>query len=225
MSTISKLIVLFSMSLFQLLVKGGPFVWPILFLGILALVFSLERFLFLHKGKIKAYDFLEGIKNLLSKQRVLEAITLCQETPGSVPKITKTALLHCKEPNERILSEIQKTALIELFTLERRLGSIAVIAKITPLLGLSGTCLALCNGFWKLELLGPYSSIQSFAPNIYSALLCTLLGLAISSITFLVHYFLNGRLRALINDMEWATHEILGFLAYELKQNSAPSNV
>ena len=42
---------------------AGPFVWLLLVLAFLALVFVVERALFLHRGLVLSSDFIEGVRN------------------------------------------------------------------------------------------------------------------------------------------------------------------
>ncbi len=76
----------FSYSVFA---KGGPVMWLLVLLGLVAVVIFIERTLFLHRAQIRSTEFLNGIKNLLQKDRLMEALTLCEETPGPVAKLVK----------------------------------------------------------------------------------------------------------------------------------------
>ena len=51
----------FSYSIFT---KGGPVMWLLVLLGLVAVVIFVERALFLHRGQIRSTEFLDGIKNL-----------------------------------------------------------------------------------------------------------------------------------------------------------------
>ncbi len=141
---------------------GGPMMWPLFGLSMLGFVFFLERALFLHKGQIGTAKFIEGIKNLARKRRVMEALTVCEETPGPVASVVKAALLHYREDESRLRGAIQAMALVEIPTLERRLGTIAVIAKVAPLLGLLGTVLSLYNGFDLMSGKHSYADASTF---------------------------------------------------------------
>jgi len=196
--------------------------WILFALSVLGLVFFLERTLFLHKGQIRTADFVEGIKNLARKRRVLEALTVCEETPGPVAAIVKAALLHYREDESRLRGAIQATALVEIPTLERRLGTIAVIAKIAPLLGLLGTVLSLLHGFLQMENKGPFADATDFSGAIVAALVTTAAGLGIAVMAYLGYHFLNGRVRALVHDMEWVGNDILQFLLVDLPATPAP---
>ena len=76
------------------ILQGGPVMYPLLFVSVLGFVLFIERALFLHKGQIGTEDFLSGIKNLVGKKRLVEALTLCEDTPGPMARIVKSALLH-----------------------------------------------------------------------------------------------------------------------------------
>ena len=124
------------------ILQGGVVMYPLLFVSLLGFVLFIERALFLHKGQIGTEDFLSGIKNLVRKKRLVEALTLCEDTPGPMARIVKSALLHIGDSREQILAAIQSAAVVEIPALERRIGTIAAIARIAPLLGFLGTLIA-----------------------------------------------------------------------------------
>jgi len=212
------------MNFLELIKLGGPMMWPLAGLSLLGLVFFLERALFLHKGQIGTAKFIEGIKNLARKRRVLEALTVCEETPGPVASVVKAALLHYREDETRLRGAIQAMALVEIPTLERRLGTIAAIAKVAPLLGLLGTVLSLLQGFKQMnEDAGGYANASEFSGIIASALVTTAAGLGIAVLAYLAHHFLYGRVRALVHDMEWVGNEMLQFLLVDLPAAPPPA--
>ena len=85
---------------FSLFAKGGPMMFVLLGLAVLLLVLFIERLLFLHRGQIRAQAFVDGIKNILAKRRLVEALTVCEETPGPVAAVVKAALLHADDSAE-----------------------------------------------------------------------------------------------------------------------------
>ncbi|MDR2982176.1 MAG: MotA/TolQ/ExbB proton channel family protein [Puniceicoccales bacterium] len=210
---------------FSLLLDGGPLIWPLLALSLLGFVFVVERTLFLHKGQIRARDFLEGIKNNLRQGRVVEALTVCEEAPGPIPRIVKAILLHAKDGEGRMRCAAEEAALLELPVLERRIGTIAAIAKLAPLLGLIGTIIGLLRAFLTMQNAGHYSSADAFAGDIASALAATALGLIIAALAHLGHHFLTGRVRSIVHDMEWVAQSIIQFSCYELPAEIRPRPV
>ena len=55
---------------FNLFAKGGPLTWVLFALGLLGLMLFIERLLYLHRGQIRAKEFIDGIKNALAKRRL-----------------------------------------------------------------------------------------------------------------------------------------------------------
>ena len=193
-----------------LFAKGGPMMWVLLALGILALLLVFERLLFLHRGQIRATTFLDGIKNSLAKRRLVEALTLCEETPGPVAAVVKAALLHVDANADTMRFHVQEAAIVELPALERRLGSIATIAQVAPLVGLLGTVLGMATTFLAFER--DYMSASALATGMWQALLCTAGSLILAIPAHVAHHFLSGRVRSIVRDVEWSGNEIMRYL-------------
>jgi biopolymer transport protein ExbB len=193
--------------------QGGPVMYPLLFISLLGFILFIERSLFLHKGQIGTQDFLSGIKNLVRKKRLVEALTLCEDTPGPMARIMKSALLNYGKSRETIRSAIQSAAIVEIPTLERRIGTIAALAKVAPLLGFLGTLIAALQALYLLESFNGDSGVLSRL--LAEALITSASGLAISVMAMLAYHFLSGRVRALVHDFEWVGHDIHEFLSMQ----------
>ena len=193
--------------------QGGAVMYPLLFISLLGFVLFVERSLFLHKGQIGTQDFLSGIKNLVRKKRLVEALTLCEDTPGPMARIMKSALLNYGESRETIRSAIQSAAIVEIPTLERRIGTIAALARVAPLLGFLGTLIAAFQALYLFESFNGDSGVLSRL--LAEALITSASGLAISVMAMLAHHFLSGRVRALVHDFEWVGHDIYEFLSIQ----------
>jgi biopolymer transport protein ExbB len=193
-----------------LFAKGGPMMWVLLALGLLVLLLVFERLLFLHRGQIRATTFLDGIKNSLAKRRLVEALTLCEETPGPVAAVVKAALLHVDANAEAMRFHVQEAAIVELPALERRLGSIATIAQVAPLVGLLGTVLGMATTFLAFER--DYMSASALATGMWQALLCTAGSLILAIPAHVAHHFLSGRVRSIVRDIEWSGNEMMRYL-------------
>ncbi|MBN2068725.1 MAG: MotA/TolQ/ExbB proton channel family protein [Opitutales bacterium] len=203
-----------------LIERGGPVMWPLLLLSLFGFTLFVERTLYLHKGQIRSNDFISGIKNLLRKGRLIEALTVCEETPGPVAAVLKSALLHHDQGEDAMRGAIQSAAVVEIPTLERRVGTLEAIARVAPLFGLLGTIMGLGNAFFELQKAGAYANVGILSSGFGDALITTATGLAISAMSYLAYHFLHGRVRALVHDMEYAGHDILMFFLRELPDSS-----
>ncbi|MGH8021228.1 MAG: MotA/TolQ/ExbB proton channel family protein [Opitutaceae bacterium] len=205
-------------SLIELFYLGGPIMWVLLALSVIALLLFVERALYLHRGQIRSNQFLEGIKNIVRKQRVVEALTVAEETPGPVAAMVKAGLLRYEEPEDRIRSAMTEAALVEIPALERRIGSLSAIAQAAPVLGLLGTVLGMIQTFHRFEQQGAFAEGGALSAGFWQALLTTAAGLAIGVTARLAHHFLHGRVRALVHDMEWVGNDLLQFLQGERRR-------
>jgi len=200
-----------------LLTKGGPVMWVLLGLGLVALAVFAERALTLHRGQIRSTAFLAGIKNILVKRRLMEAITVCEETPGPVAVVVKAALLHHEADESKLRLAVQEAALVELPILERRLGALAAIAQVAPLLGLLGTVLGMIRAFHDFNQGGNYATPAALSGGMWEALIASAFGLAVAVPAHLAFHFLRGRVRVLVHDMEWSGNEIMRFVLHDLR--------
>ena len=71
------------MSLFlELMRDGGPIMWVILFCSVVALFIFLKKVFQFHREEINVGELLRGLFNVLRRDGFVEALTLCDHTPG-----------------------------------------------------------------------------------------------------------------------------------------------
>lgn len=192
-------------------------IWVLGVLAVLCLTIFVERLLYLHRGQIRAKAFIDGVKNILAKRRLVEALTVCEETPGPVAAVVKAALLHAEDPADVMRFHVQEAALVELPVLERRIGSIAAIAQVAPLVGILGTVLGMITTFAAFEQGGNYAMASALARGMWQALLATAGSLMLAIPAHLAHHFLTARVRSIVRDVEWSGNEIMKYLLTEYR--------
>jgi biopolymer transport protein ExbB len=202
---------------FSWLTRGGPMMWVLVALGFLGVMLFVERTLYLHRGQIRAKAFVDGIKNILAKRRLVEALTVCEETPGPVAAVVKAALLHADDDADTMRFHVQEAAVVELPALERRLGSIVAIAQVAPLVGLLGTLLGMITTFVAFSRGGNYALAGTLTTGMWQALLATAGSLMLAIPAHLAYHFLSGRVRAIVRDIEWSGNEIMRYLLTEYR--------
>ena len=190
-------------------------IWVLVLLAVVCCTIFVERVLYLHRGQIRAKAFIEGIKNILAKRRLVEALTVCEETPGPVAAVVKAALLHADDSAEVMRYHVQEAAVVELPVLERRIGSIAAIAQVAPLVGILGTVLGMIATFLAFEKGGNYAMASALSRGMWQALLATAGSLMLAIPAHLAHHFLTARVRSIVRDVEWSGNEIMKYLSTE----------
>lgn len=199
---------------FSLVADGGPFVWLLLIFGFVGFLVIVERSIYLHRGQINADTFVEGICTNLRNRRFNEALTVCEDSPGPVPRVVKALLLHSKEGEARMRIAAEEAALLEIPALERRAGTIRALAKIAPLVGLAGTVFAILRAFLTMRASGHYASADVFSGDIASALAATGVGICLAIVFHLGYHFVCGRIRSITSDIERAAVSMISFICY-----------
>ena len=186
-------------------------------LAVLGVMLFVERTLFLHRSQIRAKAFVDGIKNILAKRRLVEALTVCEETPGPVAAVVKAALLHADDSADAMRFHVQEAGIVELPALERRLGTIAAVAQVAPMVGLLGCTLGMISTFLAFEKGGNYAMAGALSAGMWQALLTAAASLMLAVPAHLAYHFLSGRIRAIVRDIEWSGNEIMKYLLTEYR--------
>ena len=77
----------------NLLFSGGQMIWVILIASAVAIAVFVERLLHYHRAQINSAEFLSGVRNVMKRENVIEAISICDATPGPVARLVKVAIL------------------------------------------------------------------------------------------------------------------------------------
>src|SRR5690349_24980896 len=125
----------------RFIIDGGPMIWVILAASAVAVAVFVERVLHYHRAQINSTEFLNGVRNVLKRDNVVEALSICDATPGPVARLVKTAILSRDHGRERVRESLEDAGLAEVPRLEEKLNLLATIAQLAPLLGLLGTVL------------------------------------------------------------------------------------
>jgi biopolymer transport protein ExbB len=195
-----------------LLANGGAMIWLILLAGAIALVVFVERVLHCHRAQINSAEFLNGVRNVLKRDNVVEAVSICDATPGPVARIVKTAILNRDKTRERVREAVEEAGLTEVPLLEERLNLLATIAQIAPLLGLLGTIIGFIRVFMQVQAGGLYANLPMLSAGIWEALICAAAGIAIAIPVHAGYNYLVSRINKIVLDMERAASEIVNIV-------------
>lgn len=187
--------------------------WVLLLVGAAALVVFVERLLHYHRAQINAVEFLNGVRTVLKRDNVVEALSICDATPGPVARLVKVAILNREKGREAVREAVEEAGKIEMPRLEERLSVLATVAQIAPLLGLLGTVLALIGMMGVMRGQGMAIHPYDFARHIYGGLASTALGLAVAILNYAAYNYLVRRLDGIVHDMERAGVEAVNMLA------------
>ena len=195
-----------------LLANGGPVIWLILIAAATAAVVFVERALFCHRSQINSAEFLNGVRTVVKRGNVVEAISICDATPGPVARLVKAAILNREHGRERVREAVEEAGLTEVPRLEEKLNLLATIAQIAPLLGLFGTVVGFIDIFGQVEQSGLYANIQLLSHGVWKSLICAAAGIGVAIPAHAGYNYLVSRVNKIVLDMERAAAEIVNII-------------
>jgi biopolymer transport protein ExbB len=194
------------------LIEGGWMIWLIMATSAVALTVFLERLLQYHREQINSSEFLNGVRNVLKRDNVVEALAICDATPGPVARLVKVAILNRERSRFAVQEALEDAGAWEVTRLEQKLHLLATIAQIAPLMGLLGTVLGFMDVFKAIENAGLSAHASQLSGGIWQALICTAAGLAVAIPAYAGYNYLVGRINAIVLDMEQASTEIVNIV-------------
>ena len=196
----------------EILQKGGPLMGIILLCSVVTLGVFFERLLNLHRVSIRVGEFVEGLRLLIQRNHLAEALQECVTISGPVARVLQAALQKPDSSRTELKEITTDAGLLELPKLERNLSVLSMLAYITPLIGLLGTVLGLLDAFLAITSHGGYATTADIAKGVFESLITTAAGLAVAIPAFLAYSYLSSRVNDLIHDMERAGIEIVQLL-------------
>jgi biopolymer transport protein ExbB len=196
----------------DLLTHGGAVLYIILMVSAVAVIVFIERFLHCHRAQINSTEFLNGVRTVLKRDNVVEALSICDATPGPVARLVKTAILNRDNGRERVREALEEAGLAEVPRLEEKLNLLATIAQLAPLLGLLGTVLGFIDTFALMKDAGLHAQVSDLSSGIWKALVCAAAGLAVAIPAHAGYNYLVSRVNSIVLDMERAATEIVNIV-------------
>jgi biopolymer transport protein ExbB len=196
----------------ELIAHGGTVMYLLLLASAVGVVVFIERFLHCHRAQINSTEFLNGVRTVLKRKNVVEALSICDATPGPVARLVKTAILNREQGRERVREVLEETGLVEVPRLEEKLNLLATIAQLAPLLGLLGTMLGFIDAFGQMEQSGLNAHLGQLSQGIWKALVCAAAGLGVAIPAHAAYNYLVSRVNSIVLDMERAATEIVNIV-------------
>ena len=191
---------------------GGPMFWVLVALAALAVITYFDRMIDLRRARIDYEDFLKGVFNVLDSGNDEEALSICEDVVAPVARVVATAIRH-RNGSARILREsVDSQGRAEVGRLDRRLATLAIIAQVSPAVGLLGTVI----GFIRTVLAANSQELVSRADLLtgsMEALVSAAVGLFVGILATVMYGSLRVRLDRTVVELEAAASQVIGYLS------------
>lgn len=168
---------------------AGVTAYVMVFSGVVLLVLSIERLMFLYiEYARKNEEALGAIRLAVLARDYAKAIQICNVTQISPEiSIVKAGLMAVDHGREAIRSALGGAVLDVSRSVERRVPIIALIAGVSTLLGLLGTISGLIRTFAALGQADAAQKAEMLGKGISEAMYSTATGLALGIVAMVVH--------------------------------------
>lgn len=191
-------------NLIHIFKKGGPIMWPLLLVSILAMGAAIERVLFLgNEQRKRDSKALARFFGAAQDGDLDEAIRVGNSSKYFVVRTLAYALEH----RERSLaSALLYANAREIKRFSRGIAILDTSITIAPLLGLLGTVTGMMHSFSLIG--GELSAPGAITGGIAEALIATAFGLGIAIIALLPYNYLNNKVEQARHELEVAGHQL-----------------
>ena len=207
---------IWQMSAWKLIAAGGPVMTPILLCSFLALTIVIERLMYYATVSTNAQQLKHKIFEQIKANNIKEALSYCESNSSPLAKILKAGIIKFGTTRDEIKESMEDASLFEIPKLEKKLGALATIAHIAPLLGLLGTVTGIAGSFHTIQMraasLNPVT-LGDLAGSIWEALITTVAGLMVAIPAFVAYNYLVNRVNTFVLEMERGATELVNLLS------------
>ncbi len=200
------------LSVFQLALKGGWIMVPILILSILAVYIFTERYFAIKRASRTDLNFMNRIKDYIHDDKIESALTLCQSTDSPVARMIEKGIQRIGRPLNDINTAIENVGNLEISKLEKGLPTLATVAGAAPMIGFLGTVMGMIRAFYDMSNAGNNIDVSLLSNGIYTAMVTTVAGLIVGIIGYLAYNVLVAKVEKVIFLLEANTTEFMDLL-------------
>ena len=202
-----------------LMIKGGPFMWVILVVAIVAIAVVIERYRSMKMLDLESGDLRDQVMDLITNGKIDEARELCDKTGGPVAAILGDGIRKYDVLRQLGYNQIQIEKQVSrsmenygthvVAALERHLPVLATVASVAPMLGFLGTVGGMRTSFIDIVAQAGKSNIVELAASgIEIALLTTLFGLIVGIPAYMAYNYFSSIINNFVLDVESAASEL-----------------
>jgi len=204
-----------STSLWSMFNMGGPLMWVLLALSILAIYLIGRKWWMIRSASKIDPHFMQDIRDYMNEGKTKSAITLCGKYDNPVARMVETGIHRMGRPMSDIQNAIENCGNVEVARLEKGLPLLASIAGGAPMIGFLGTVLGMVKAFFNMSKAGNNIDITLLSDGIYTAMLTTVGGLIVGIIAYFGYNWLTSQISDLVYKMESSTMEFIDIILNE----------
>lgn len=205
------------MKFFDMALKGGWIMIPLIILLILAVYIFIERCITLKQASKENPNFMNRIKDYIYDGNIDSAKKLCKQTNTPAARMVEKGISRIGRPMSDVQVAIENLGNIEVARLEKGLSLLAAVSGGAPMIGFLGTVLGMVKAFYDMATAGNNVDITLLSSGIYTAMVTTVAGLIVGICAYFAYNYLVSQVNKIVNKMESRTMEFLDLLNEPVK--------
>ncbi|MBK7877452.1 MAG: MotA/TolQ/ExbB proton channel family protein [Planctomycetes bacterium] len=181
-------------SLWDLIVSGGPLMWPLGVCSVIALAYVVERFVRLRASAIGTDGFGARVVDATRASGPAAGLQLARSESTPLARILAAHFELAARPAPEREKRLEDVATGEVKRLAANLRPLMIVYIVAPLLGLLGTVWGLIEAFATVAVKQGLGRPELLAGGVYQALVTTAAGLSIAIPAVVAYYHFKGRL-------------------------------
>lgn len=192
---------------FELILRGGFMMYPLLLAGLIALTVIMEKIYTFHRRYNTPPEFLGKVLNLMRSGDFSGADNLCKGLNAPIASVLLSGIEHFENPVEEMELAMKNRAEEWVPLLEKRIDIIDTVITAAPLMGLLGTITGMMASFRVLSEKG-VNEPNAITGGVAEALIATATGLVIALICLVAYNYLSTRVKEFIYEIESAASRL-----------------
>jgi|SRR6185312_769164 len=198
-------------SLLELLLKGGPIMYPLGLLFTISVFLLVERYIYIKRASRSGKNFMNSMRDVISSNNLEAAKALCKNADNPQARMVAKGISKIGMPYKDIEDAMENVGKIEVYKLEKNLNVLGIIAGIAPMFGFIGTILGVIKIFYSISLTNNIS-IGAISGGLYEKMITSATGLSIGIFSFIAFHWLNIMVNKTIQKMEIVGIEFMDML-------------
>jgi biopolymer transport protein ExbB len=207
-------------SLLELLLKGGPIMYPLGLLFTISVFVLIERYIYIKRASRSGKNFINSMRDVMQSNNLEAAKALCKTADNPQARMIAKGISRMGMPYKDIEDAMENVGKIEVYKLEKNLNILGIIAGIAPMFGFIGTILGVIKIFYSISLTNNIS-IGAISGGLYEKMITSATGLSIGIFSFIAFHWLNIMVNKTIQKMEIVGIEFMDMLQDSQKKTQA----
>lgn len=201
-----------SLSFWDLAIKGGVIMIPIILLSIIGIYIFGDRYFAVQKASKIDPNLMLQIRQNILEGKIDSALAICKSNNQPITRMIEKGIKRIGRPLNDVNAAIENVGSMEISKLEKGLPVLASVAGGAPMLGFLGTVTGMIRAFYNMANAGNNIDITLLSSGIYEAMVTTVAGLIVGIVAYFGYNLIVAKVEDVVFKMETTTTDFMDLL-------------